>query len=78
MLTKKDLKAVAEIISSTTLTTMRSSNETIQEASMAQRACMRAGVEATTSRISQKLADYFTTQNSHFDRSQFMKACGLD
>lgn len=78
MLTKKDYVVIAEIISSTTLTTMRSSNKTIQEASMAQRACMRAGVEATTSRISRNLADYFAQDNPRFDRSRFMQACGLE
>ena len=78
MLTKKDFKAVAEIISNTTLTTMRSSNKTIQEASMAQRACLRGGLDVGKNWISRKLADYFATQNPRFDRSRFMQACGLD
>jgi hypothetical protein len=28
-------------------------------------------------RFANNLADYFATQNPHFDRSRFMKACGL-
>lgn len=28
--------------------------------------------------ISEKLADYFESQNERFDRERFMKACGIE
>ncbi len=35
------------------------------------------GYPAPHKRLTKQFADYFTTQNPRFDRSRFMKACGL-
>ena len=64
MLTKKDFEAVAEIIAE-------------------DYACYNgpggAGICGDVlADISDKLADYFATQNPRFDRERFMKACGLE
>jgi hypothetical protein len=63
MLTKKDFKAVAEIIKTgidiTIIYSTTEPNTTIK------------------GDIADRLADYFATQNLRFDRKRFMKACGL-
>ena len=66
MLTKKDFKAVAEIINKHTGRSAAYFN-----------GIHRPEVTQTVQRITDKLADYFTTQNPRFDRSRFMRACGL-
>ena len=63
MLTKKDSKAVAEIIKS--LCDWRTTHNHPDS--------YYYGVRD----VAEKLADYFTTQNPRFDHDQFMKACGL-
>ena len=63
MLTKKDFKAVTEIIKAcidvTVIYSTTEPNTTIK------------GI------LAKDLADYFATQNPQFDRERFMKACGL-
>ena len=65
MLTKKDFKAVAEIIED---------NTTEIDGD-----CLKYNHYQVVSRNSlvMELADYFATQNPRFDRERFMKACGL-
>ena len=62
MLTKKDFKAVAEIIK------LQITRYHVQE----RYACAN-GVES----IAYHLADYFAMQNPRFDRERFLAACGL-
>jgi len=66
MLTKKDFMMIA--------TTIASHHDTIE-------ACdgdfYEGGRYDAANNIAWKLADYFATQNPRFDRSRFMKACGL-
>lgn len=64
MLTKKDFKAVAEIIDDIRPIFSQSTREDMGRT----RACTR---------IAKSLADYFATQNLQFDRERFMQACGL-
>ena len=63
MLTKKDFKAVAEIIES--LCDWRTTHKHPDSYYYG----VRDAVE--------KLADYFATQNPRFDRQKFLDACGL-
>ena len=65
MLTKKDFKAVAEIIKVANIGHLNSHGRPT--------ACKFA-----IDGITRKLADYFATQNLRFDRERFMKACGLE
>ena len=65
MLTKKDFKAVAEIIKRQS--TPRESDDVII-------AIMARNIGQV---YASELADYFATQNPHFDRERFMAACGL-
>ncbi len=64
MLTKKDFKAVAEIIANYIDPACVCSEELCFD-------CQQ------TERIALDLARYFATQNPRFDRERFMKACGL-
>jgi len=64
MLTKKDFKAVVEIMKSE-YTRYDNTGEDDGEG------------KDTVGCIAGKLSDYFTTQNPRFDRERFMKACGL-
>ncbi|KKN71231.1 hypothetical protein LCGC14_0422740 [marine sediment metagenome] len=64
MLTKKDFKAVAEIIKTVIGGKSDCTNFEI-------------GWHGATEDIAEHLADYFITQDPRFDREQFMKACGL-
>ena len=67
MLTKKDFKAVAEII--------KNSHRAFEDIDSSFYAGGRFdGAEI----IADKMADYFATQNPRFDRNQFMQACGLE
>ncbi|KKN21083.1 hypothetical protein LCGC14_0929090 [marine sediment metagenome] len=63
MITKKDSKAIAEIIKAgvdmTIIHSTTEPNTTIK------------------SNIAKKLADYFEQENPNFDCEQFMGACGL-
>lgn len=65
MLTKKDFKAVAKIIKGIV------GNGFIGED-------FDMGWHDSIVLTTKRLADYFATQNPQFDRSRFMKACGLD
>ena len=65
MLTKKDFKAVAEIV--TRLHPAKSKTGDFNK-----------GENFALKNVAIKLADYFTTQNPRFDRNRFMKACGLE
>jgi hypothetical protein len=71
MLTKKDFKAVAEIIRKE-VPYCRIQGYALQGITQGDNA--RIG---TCSWIAQNLANYFATQNPRFDRERFMKACGL-
>lgn len=62
MLTKKDFKAVAEII-----------RKRKNRCELDRHLQAGFGVDA----IKCDLADYFATQNPRFDRDKFMQACGL-
>ncbi len=64
MITKKDFKAIAEIIEAE-FTAYDAIGEDDTE-----------GKHATAS-IAGHLAYYFATQNPNFDRERFMEACGL-
>lgn len=64
MITKKDFKAVAEIIKRE-YTYFDDTGEDDVE-----------GKQATSS-IAFRLADYLATQNLRFDRQKFLDACGL-
>lgn len=64
MLTKKNFKAIAEIIK-TEYTAFDDTGEDDIE-----------GKHATTS-IAIRLADYFVTQNPRFDRHKFLNTCRL-
>lgn len=64
MLTKKDFKAVAEIITENT-------NEINND-----NYCHYYFVPRN--RLVMELANYFATQNPYFDRERFMQACGLE
>ena len=67
MLIQKDFKAVAEIIR------RQSTCFTDEEDLILIKAAKDVG-----RCYASDLADYFTTQNPRFDRSHFMKACGLE
>lgn len=67
MLTKKDFKAVAEIIANS-----HGAFEDI--GSSFYEGGRFDGAEITA----EHLADYFVTQNPRFGRERFMKACGLN
>ena len=56
MVSKKDFKAVAEII----------------------RKADKSGELKYAGSVAYRFSKYFATQNPHFDRERFMKACGLD
>lgn len=64
MLTRKDFKAVAEIIAQ-----RKPSFTTSREDIGKMTACRYLAID---------LADYFAAQNPRFDRSRFMQACGLN
>lgn len=64
MLSRKDYKAIAEIIKQE-FTAFDDTGEDDYE-----------GKHATIS-ISKRLADYFAAENPQFNRDRFMKACGL-
>lgn len=63
MLTRKDFKAVAEIIK----------ENTHERLSIGGKA-----VWLSKQHTCRDLANYFTTQNPRFDRERFMTACGLE
>ncbi len=62
MVTKKDFKAIAEIVKSNTHEQFKFGDDTVWLSK--QYTC-------------RDLADYFATQNPNFDRKRFMEACGL-
>ena len=64
MLTKKDFKAIAEIING-----QRKYAKIFTGQHFAVGMCADIAIE---------LAHYFATQNPRFDRDRFMKACDLD
>ena len=64
MLTKKDFKAVAEII---TIVIGDGFDETDYD----------NGWQDAIEDTAKHLADYFATQNPRFDRDRFMRVCGL-
>jgi len=66
MVSKKDFKAVAEIISEYTGQNAAYFN-----------GIHRREVTQTVRHVTNKLADYFAAQNPRFNRERFMKACGL-
>ena len=61
MLTRKDFKAVAEIIET---------ERDVWE-------CKNSTARSALAQIARDLADYFATQNPRFDRQKFLNACGL-
>ena len=65
MLTKKDFKAIAEIIVEQTICPWEDDPFIIKTAKDVAHVYAKA------------FADYFATQNPRFDRERFMKACGL-
>lgn len=65
MLTKKDFKAVAEIIAI-------NHNPHLGIGGM-----WRDGRDSAAESIAEEMADYFATQNPRFDQGKFLKACGL-
>ena len=61
MVTKKDFRAIAEIIEHNTVSPVNPAyNDNVFKTSLAE-----------------DLADYFTTQNPKFNRQKFLNACGL-
>lgn len=66
MLTRKDFKAVAEIIKGSLPQDKTSQNDYL------------CGKRDALWWAADDLADYFATQNPRFDRDRFMRACGLD
>ena len=66
MLTKKDFKAVAEIIADNLPQDKISRNDYL------------SGKKDALDWTANDLADYFITQNPQFDRDQFIQACGLE
>ena len=75
MLTKKDFKAVAEIVDGVMLMAMEPGGSI---GTPEERVNLRDGVNIAHSQIANDLADDFTTQNPRFDRERFMEACGLN
>ena len=71
MLTKKDFKAVAEIINAAR------EDDFIGENFKSSCEDFDLGWDRACRGIVPRLADYFTTDNPRFDRSRFMRACGL-
>jgi len=65
MITKKDFKTVAGIIRDSLPQDKTSQNDYL------------CGKRDALWWVADDLADYFTTQNPRFDRSRFIKACGL-
>lgn len=65
MVTKKDFKAIAEIIKN-------QHQQTYGNFPIADNAFNIAKTS-----ISQELTDYFAIQNPHFDRQKFLDTCGL-
>ena len=61
MLTKKDFKAVAEIIKD----------------SYNYDWCGREMSKVCFNRVAKRFANYFATQNPRFNRQKFLDACGL-
>lgn len=68
MVTKKDFKAVAEIIKSESLQGKKPIDGS---------ASVMYAIQCVGSDIAKELADYFATQNPRFDCDRFMEACGL-
>lgn len=66
MVTKKDFKAVAEIIKKQTVCPREDDPFIIETAKDIARV------------YAKELANYFATQNPRFDRGRFIQACGLD
>lgn len=62
MVTKKDFKAIAEIIKQAEIYCHDTGNY---------------GGIANGKKIANDLADYFATQNPRFDRQKFLDVCGL-
>lgn len=72
MLMKKHFKAIAEIINGVRLT-----DKDVTRVTDVYNACIVDGICVTVVEIGERLADYFATQNPHFDRQKFLGACGL-
>ena len=68
MLTKKDFKAIAEIIRNESLQNTKPIDGSVS---------VIFAIQKSGSDIAQDLADYSTTQTPRFDRQKFLDACGL-
>jgi len=64
MVTKKDFKAIAEIVA-------------ILHPAGCKTGLFNKGENFALKSIAVKLADYFITQNPRFDRQKFLNACGI-
>lgn len=64
MVTKKDFRAVAEIIKNDSPANDKNAK-------------YDNGIRSANLWIARELADYFAKQNPRFGRKRFMKACGL-
>jgi hypothetical protein len=67
MLTRKDFRAMAEIINTQTGEPGRTEYEEDYD----------RGWDDATRRLAENLAEYLAKQNPRFDRERFLKACGL-
>lgn len=65
MITKKSIKAIAEII------------KIEYNKDLCGNINFDGSWNAALEQIGQDLTDYFAEQNSHFDRQKFLDACGL-